>query len=182
MLFLKILDACNGCLQYSCLTTTFSTFVFYLASTRDYGYPISLFFRYPKQVEGFYFRVFLVMYLVKLWYLVHQFELLSHFFCKKLRFSYILEDFLFGFGIQFWAIENLRSSHYASEVRGMHYAYCIEPSFLISNFLQVFYDSLIIFIFFISGLTKWPRCGGAANRKPRQGLQALHQHDPGAGR
>jgi hypothetical protein len=39
------------------------------------------------------------------------------FFCKKLRFSYILQVFLFGIGIRFWAVENLGSSHHASVVR-----------------------------------------------------------------
>jgi hypothetical protein len=51
--------------------------------------------------------------------LVRDFALLGLFFCKKLRFSYILEDFLFwvGIGIRFWAVENLGSSHHASVVR-----------------------------------------------------------------
>ena len=49
-------------------------------------------------------------------YLDRDFTLLSHFSCKKLRFSYILQDFLFGIGIWIWAAENLRSSHHASVV------------------------------------------------------------------
>ena len=51
--------------------------------------------------------------------LVRDFALLSHFSCKKLRFSYILQDFLFGIGIWIWAVEILRSSHYASIVRAL---------------------------------------------------------------
>ena len=49
-------------------------------------------------------------------FLVRDFALLSHFFCKRLRFSYILQDFLFGIGIWIWAVEKLRSSHHASVV------------------------------------------------------------------
>ena len=33
--------------------------------------------------------------------LVCDFALLSHFFCKKIRFSQILQDFLFGYGFGF---------------------------------------------------------------------------------
>ena len=47
---------------------------------------------------------------------IRDFALLSHCFCKKLRFSYILQNFLFGIWI--WAVENFRSSHHASLVRG----------------------------------------------------------------
>ena len=49
--------------------------------------------------------------------LVFDFALLSQFFCKKLKSSYILQDFLFGIGIWFWAVENLESSHHVSAVR-----------------------------------------------------------------
>ena len=46
-------------------------------------------------------------------FLVRDFALLvSHFFCKKLRFSQILQDFLLGIGIWFWAVENLGSIHH----------------------------------------------------------------------
>ena len=44
---------------------------------------------------------------------VGDYALLSHFFRKKLRFSYILQDFLFGIGIWIWVVESLRSSHHA---------------------------------------------------------------------
>ena len=50
---------------------------------------------------------------------IHDFALLSHFFWKKLRFSYILQDFLFGSGVWIWAVENLRSSHHAFVVCGL---------------------------------------------------------------
>ena len=50
--------------------------------------------------------------------LVFDFALLSQFFCKKLKSSYILQDFLFGIEIWFWAVENLESSHHVSAVRG----------------------------------------------------------------
>ena len=43
----------------------------------------------------------------------------NHFFSKKLMFSYILQDFLFGIGIWIWAVENLGSSHHASVVRNL---------------------------------------------------------------
>ena len=49
--------------------------------------------------------------------LVHDIALFNHFFCKKLWYSYIPQDFLFGIGIGIWAVENLRSSHHASVVR-----------------------------------------------------------------
>ena len=45
----------------------------------------------------------------------------SDFFYKKLRFSYILQDFPFGIAIWIWAVENLRSSHYASVVCGLYH-------------------------------------------------------------
>ena len=35
-----------------------------------------------------------------------------------IRFSYILQDFLFGIGIWIWALDNLGSSHHVSVVRG----------------------------------------------------------------
>jgi hypothetical protein len=41
------------------------------------------------------------------------------FFCKKLRFSYILQDFLFGIGIWFWVVDDLGSSHQVSVVRAL---------------------------------------------------------------
>ena len=34
-----------------------------------------------------------------------------------MRFSYILHDFLIDFGIWFWVVENLGSSHHVSVVR-----------------------------------------------------------------
>ena len=46
------------------------------------------------------------------------FALLSHFFCKKLKFSYSLTRFPFGIGIWIWAVENLGYSHLSSVVRG----------------------------------------------------------------
>ena len=51
--------------------------------------------------------------------LVCDFALLSQFFCKKLsssNSSYILQYFLFGIGIWFWAVENLGSSYHVSTV------------------------------------------------------------------
>ena len=48
--------------------------------------------------------------------LVCDFALLIHFFCKKLRLSYILHNFIFGIGICFWAVENLESNHHVSVV------------------------------------------------------------------
>ena len=47
--------------------------------------------------------------------------LLSHFFWKKRRCSYVLQDFLFGIGIWFWAVKNLESSHHVSVVRALLY-------------------------------------------------------------
>ena len=38
------------------------------------------------------------------------------FYCKKLRFSYVLQNFLFEITIWSWAVENLGSSHHASIV------------------------------------------------------------------
>ena len=66
-----------------------------------------------------YFRVFWVVLctcsnFVTCVILVSDFALLCHVFCKKLRFSYIWQDFLFGIGIWIWAVENLRSSHHVS--------------------------------------------------------------------
>ena len=49
--------------------------------------------------------------------LVGDFSLLSHFFYKKLEFSYSSQDFLFEIGIWFWTVDNLVSSHDASLVR-----------------------------------------------------------------
>ena len=49
--------------------------------------------------------------------LVRDFALLSYFFCKKLRFLDILQDFLFGIRIWSWAVENLGSSHHEFVVR-----------------------------------------------------------------
>ena len=48
---------------------------------------------------------------------VRDLALPSHFFCKELRFSYILQDFSFGIRIWFWAVENLGSNHHVSIVR-----------------------------------------------------------------
>ena len=62
-------------------------------------------------------------YLLKFCHCVSQvrdFELLCHFFCKTLRFSYI-QDFLFGIELWFFAVENLWSSHHVSVVRGLSY-------------------------------------------------------------
>ena len=42
--------------------------------------------------------------------------------CKKLRFSYILQKFLFEIWIWFWAVENLGSSHHASVIGGRDHA------------------------------------------------------------
>jgi hypothetical protein len=40
-------------------------------------------------------------------YVVCYFALPSHFFMQKAKvFTYILQDFLFGIGIWFWAVEN----------------------------------------------------------------------------
>ena len=69
--------------------------------------------RSAKQVVK-HFNVFLVVYLLKFY--IRDFALLSNFFFKKLRFSYIYRIFyLFGFGIWFWAVESLGSSHHAFE-------------------------------------------------------------------
>ena len=42
---------------------------------------------------------------------------ISIFSCKKGRFSYILQDFLFGIGIWILVVEHLGPSHHASRVR-----------------------------------------------------------------
>ena len=59
------------------------------------------------------------LYLVILCYcvsIVRKFRSLSHIFCKNLNFLDILPEFLFGFGIRFWAVDNLGSGHHASIV------------------------------------------------------------------
>ena len=87
----------------------------------DYGHPIRVFFSnipniladsadQPNKFLGI---------LVHFWYylltfchcasVVCDFSFVAHFFCKKQRFSYILQNFLLGIGIQFWAVENLES-------------------------------------------------------------------------
>ena len=50
--------------------------------------------------------------------LVHGFALPRIFLCKMLRFSYILQDFLFVIGIWFWAVGHFGSNYHASVVRG----------------------------------------------------------------
>ena len=68
--------------------------------------------------------------------IVHGVVLISHFFHKKLSFSYILKKYLFGFGIWVLAIKNLGSSHHASVVRGFtrmgnrHQGTLVEIAFL----------------------------------------------------
>ena len=72
-----------------------------------------VFFKHPKY-DLRHFRVFLVVLSAQCASLVCDFALLNHFFCKKLRFLYILHDFLFGI----WAVQNLGSSHDASVFHG----------------------------------------------------------------
>ena len=59
--------------------------------------------------------------------LICDFSLLSH-FSKKLRFSYIFQNFLFGFWIWFWALGNLGSSHHVSVVPGLWWPQAINLS------------------------------------------------------
>ena len=75
-----------------------------------------------------YFRVFLVILSIQILSLcIHSlwFYITRPFFCKKLRFSYTLQDFLFGIEIWFWDVENLGSSHHVSIVHGSLVAYII---------------------------------------------------------
>ena len=58
--------------------------------------------------------------------LIHVYALIVFFFLfKKLRFSFILQDFLFGIGIGIririgiWAVKNFRSSHHGSVVHSI---------------------------------------------------------------
>ena len=64
-----------------------------------------------------YFRVFFVVQSAQILSLCLIRDFALFFFCKQLIFSYILQDFLFGIGIWFWAVENLGSSHHMSVVR-----------------------------------------------------------------
>ena len=49
--------------------------------------------------------------------LVHDFALISHFIYKKLDFSYILKEYLFGFGVWDLPEKNLGFRHHVSVVR-----------------------------------------------------------------
>ena len=62
--------------------------------------------------------------------LVRDFALLSYFFCKKLRSSWTLQDFLFGVWLWIWAVEILGSNHHASVVRAHDHvpAMCAAPA------------------------------------------------------
>ena len=59
------------------------------------------------------------------------------FFCKKLKFSFILQDFYFSFkiGLWIWVVENLRIIRHVSIVPGLTYDY--DDSYLVS-FLLLF--------------------------------------------
>ena len=48
---------------------------------------------------------------------VRNFALLIYFSAKNLRFSYILQDYLYEFGIWFWAVDNSGFSHHVFVVR-----------------------------------------------------------------
>ena len=101
-----------------------------MCTATDYGHPMRAFFQISKifwligQTGRISCEVFQDIlgstYLLKFCHcvsLVCIFSLLKHYLCKKLRFSYILQDFLFGIGIG--TVENFRSSQHASVVRGI---------------------------------------------------------------
>ena len=114
---------CNGTLPYFLLLgpqTTDTQWDFFFKYLKYFGQSDR-----SAELVLRYFRVFWVELSAQILSLcICNFELLSHFFCKKLGFSYILQDFLFGIGIWIWAVENLRSIHHVSAVCDLVHTSC----------------------------------------------------------
>ena len=94
-------------------------FPLHLETTTDYGCPMKSFL-YNTQIVRYlgFFGQFYSHKFCHCPFLVQYFASIGHFFYKWLRFSYILKEYIFGFGVLVLAVKNFGSRHHASIVRG----------------------------------------------------------------